>query len=168
MYEILNDYRMFYEQKWVATVDVELPEFTWKTETTSGSGFLGDIETIAVGHLEAMEVTINFNTVNAVIYKLLEPKTHELVFRSSLQGRDGATSKLTKGSHKVTVLAEPKSSKPGKLGSAQKMDSGVTMAVNYIEVTLDGKVVTKIDKINYICIINGVDYVEEIRKNIGL
>lgn len=166
--EILNDFRMYYENKFAATADIELPELVWKSETTSGAGYLGDIETIAVGHLEAMEITINFHTPTEVMYKLSAPKTHEVVLRSSLQGRETARSKITQQQYKVTVLAEPKSTGNGKMATAQKTESSITMAVNFIEIMLDGKVITKIDKLNYVCIIDGVDYTEEIRQNIGM
>lgn len=168
MLETLNDYRGYYEGKFVGTADVELPELTWKSETTSGAGYMGDIDTIAVAHLEAMEATINFHTATEIMHKLSAPKTHELVFRASLQGRETARSRITHTPYRVTILAEPKSISLGKLETAAKMESGITMAVNYIEIALDDKVITKIDKLNYICVIDGVDYSEEIRQNIGM
>lgn len=168
MLETLNDYRTYYENKFASTADVELPELAWKSETTTGAGYMGDVETITVAHLEAMEATINFHTATEIMHKLSAPKTHELVFRSSLQGRDTARSKITHTAYRVTILAEPKSVGLGKMETAQKMESGITMAVNYIEIAMNDKVITKIDKLNYICIIDGVDYSEEIRKNIGM
>lgn len=168
MLETLNDYRGYYEGKFVGTVDVELPELAWKSETTSGAGYMGDVETITVAHLEAMEITINFHTATEIMHKLSAPKTHELVFRASLQGRITSRSTITQTPYRVTVLVEPKSTNIGKMQASAKMESGVTLAVNYIEIALDDKVITKIDKLNYICVIDGVDYAEEIRKNIGM
>lgn len=168
MLETLNDYRGYYEGSFIGTVDVELPELAWKSETTSGAGYMGDVETISVAHLEAMEATINFHTATKIMHKLSAPKTHELVFRASLQGRETSRSVIVNTPYRVTILAEPKSISLGKMQTAAKMESGITMAVNYIEIAIDDKVITKIDKLNYICVIDGVDYAEEIRKNIGM
>lgn len=168
MLETLNDYRVYHEEKFASTAGVELPELVWKSDTTTGAGYLGDVETIAVGHLESMEITLDFHTANTLMHELAAPKTHEIVLRSSLQGRETARSKIMHTAYTITVLCEPKSNSLGKMAAASKMDSNITMAVNYIEIAIDGKVVTKIDKLNYICIINGVDYVEEIRQNIGM
>jgi len=168
MLETLNDYRAYYEEKFVGTAEVELPELVWKSDTTTGAGYLGDVDTIAVGHLEAMELSLKFHTANEIMHKLASPQTHELVFRSSLQGRETARSKITQTAYRITVLCEPKSNSLGKMVAASKMESGLTMAVNYIEIAIDGRVITKIDKLNYICVIDGVDYAEEIRKNIGM
>ena len=43
-----------------------------------------------------------------------------------------------------------------------------TLEVNYIKVTVDGKTMLEIDKYNYVCIIDGVDYLKGSREALGL
>jgi phage tail tube protein FII len=40
--------------------------------------------------------------------------------------------------------------------------------VVYISVSIDGKKVLEIDKFNYICIIDGEDYLKDVRKALGI
>jgi hypothetical protein len=40
--------------------------------------------------------------------------------------------------------------------------------VTYLKVSVDGKEIVEIDKYNYICRINGKDYLKEVRQALGL
>lgn len=43
-----------------------------------------------------------------------------------------------------------------------------TLETSYIKVTIDGKPMVEIDKYNYVCVINGVDYLKGSREALGL
>lgn len=48
------------------------------------------------------------------------------------------------------------------------MDSKTTLEVTYIKVTIDGVRKVEIDKLNYIHFVDGVDYLADVRKALGL
>ena len=47
-------------------------------------------------------------------------------------------------------------------------DSSNTIEVHYIKIEVDGNMIVEIDKYGYKCIINGVDFMATIRRNIGM
>ena len=51
--EVVSNFRCYDEdvQKLLGTVDIELPNIEYLTETIQGAGIAGEIETIVVGHM---------------------------------------------------------------------------------------------------------------------
>lgn len=47
-------------------------------------------------------------------------------------------------------------------------DASNEFEVTYIKISLDGNEILEIDKYNYICKINGKDYLKDIRQVLGL
>lgn len=148
--------------------DVELPNLEYMTETIKGAGIAGEIEESIVGHFSAMSITVNFRTVTDSLTALSAPKYHMLEFRGSIQSQNPGTGEFKTGKLKVVTKAMPKSTQLGKLAMGSPMDSSFEGGVSYIKVMLDGKILFEIDKFNYVCIIDGVDYLSDTRDALGL
>ena len=58
--------------------------------------------------------------------------------------------------------------KPGKFDMGTTTGTANTLETSYIKVTIDGKPMVEIDKYNYVCVINGVDYLKGSREALGL
>ena len=69
---------------------------------------------------------------------------------------------------KVVVRGVPKSTELGKLEVGATTDTKNTIEVNYIKITVDQDTILEIDKYNYICNINGTDYLAAVREALGL
>ena len=61
----------------------------------------------------------------------------------------------------------PKKLAVGKAAVASPADASGEHAVYYYAIYRDGKKETEIDPVNFICLINGVDYLAEVRKALG-
>jgi P2 family phage contractile tail tube protein len=68
---------------------------------------------------------------------------------------------------KVAVITLPKSFNMGNLNVGTNSDSSTEMECTYIKVWFDGKEVVELDKFNYIYRVNGVDYLESVRRDLG-
>lgn len=151
-----------------AFVDADLPDIQFMSETISGAGISGEIESITVGHLQTMTLGLNFRTLVDKNYSLLGQKEYSLELKAGLQSLDQKNGTINKGSYRIMVRGFPKGFTQGKLSVGKPTDSKQEFAVNYLKVEYDGKEVFEADKFNMIFKVDGVDYLTDIRSAMGL
>ena len=92
--ELLIGYKVYNEgTEILGTADVELPDIEFMTETLSGSGVAGEIDTPVLGYTGPMTVTVNWRTLEKDLLSLAAPGGHKLDFRGAVQVTDGADGK---------------------------------------------------------------------------
>lgn len=166
--ETVVSYAMYEDgTEYMGTTEVTLPDLEFLTEEISGAGIAGKVEEVIVGNLSAMTATLNFRTVGKWTAKLLEPRLHNIdlrVAQQSMETRDGTTSV---GAVKHIMKVKPKKVSPGKVSSASTADASGEYAVSYYALYVDGEKVTEVDPLNFICVINGKDYLKDVKKALG-
>ncbi|SFA91551.1 hypothetical protein SAMN05216312_102215 [Cohnella sp. OV330] len=153
---------------YLGVVDVTLPSFEALTDTVRGAGIAGEIDSPAVGLFGSMTVTLNWRTVVAEGARLLAPKAHALDFRGNMQTYDIVTGQYNNVGVKVTLRAVPKKFDLGKFDANSTTDTSNDLEVIYIKVVVDTKSIVELDKYNYVYVVDGVDYMADIRKNLGI
>lgn len=148
--------------------DVTLPKLDSITETVKGAGVAGEIDDPTIGHFGSMELELNWRTLVKSNIVLAKPTGVHLDLRGACQSHDSAKNVLKTMPVKIVVEGTPKSTDLGKLDMGATTDTKNTIEVTYIKITVDGESVLEIDKFNYICIIDGVDYMADIRDALGL
>lgn len=83
--------------EYIGISEVTLPEISNITEEISGAGIGGKIESVILGAIEAMSLTLNFRTVTNNAIKLHEPRQHNIDLRAAQQQKD-----TVKGTTEVT------------------------------------------------------------------
>ena len=145
--------------------EVQLAEFASITDTISGGGILGEIETVAVGQFSSMKQEIPFRILDDDIFALGNPlNVQELTLRASEQVTDQGTGGIKFQGLRVVFRGRPVSFKPGTMKQGQKMGASVTLELVYVLIEINGKVELELDKLNDKYIVNGVDILEEVRK----
>lgn len=152
----------------LGTATVELPEIAYMTDTLSGAGIAGEVETSVLGHTQAMSATINWTTVQDKAVNFLSNNPRTLTFRSSQQYYDSANGNLVTKPLKIVMKCLSKSMALGSLEPGVKTDSSSVVEVTYLKVELDGKQLCEIDKFNYICTIGDDDLLASVRADLGL
>ncbi|WP_113673754.1 phage major tail tube protein [Vallitalea guaymasensis] len=147
--------------------EVTLPEISTLTEEIKGAGISGAINGTFAGHIEAMSLTLNFRSATKDAMKLAEPRNHQIDLRAAQQYRNNTTGRLEQQAIKHVLIVTPTKFSPGKLAPASPTDTSVEFSVSYFATFLEGKKVMEIDPINFIYFINGVDYLEDVRKALG-
>lgn len=147
--------------------EATLPDLEYMTETISGAGIGGEVEEIITGHLSAMSTTLNFRTVGTAAVRLLEPRVHKIDLRVAQQRMNNRTSETEISSVKHIMKVKPKKTALGKVAAASTADVSGEYAVSYYAMYIDGKKVTEVDPLNFICVINGFDYLKAVRKALG-
>ena len=148
--------------------DVTLPKLDSITETDKGAGVAGEIDDPTIGHFGSMELELNWRSLVKSNIVLAKPTGVHLDLRGACQGHDSAKNVLKTMPVKIVVEGTPKSTDLGKLDMGATTDTKNTIEVTYIKITVDGETVLEIDKFNYICVIDGVDYMADIRDALGL
>lgn len=159
LYEDANEY--------LGMGEVTLPDLEFMAEEISGAGIAGSVEEIIIGHLSAMTTTLNFRTVCKAAVRLLEPRVHKLDLRVAQQQTNNRTSETEVTSVKHIMRVKPKKTALGKVAAASTADASGEYAVQYYAMYMDGKKMTEVDPLNFICIINGYDYLAAVRKALG-
>lgn len=153
--------------EYMGVAEVQLPELSRITQEVSGAGINGTYNAPVAGNFEAMSMTMNFRTPTRGQVSLFENRVHMLDLRVAQQQRDPATGKVSSVAVKHVVGATPVKLAPGKVAPASTADASGEYAVTYYAMFIDGEKVIEIDLLNFICIINGVDELAEVRKALG-
>jgi len=150
-------------------VDMELPSIEFMTDTISGAGIAGELESPVIGHTKAMTVKLKFRTKTDQTLGLLAPKRHVLDLRASVQSR--AIDKggdLVTTPEKVVVGGMVKKHSLGKLETAKAQDCEVELDVDYLKLFLNGEAVLEVDKFNMVFKVGSTDYLASVRSDLGM
>ena len=146
---------------------VTLPDVTMLTQSINGAGLAGNIESVLLGHFEAMTLGLAFRNTTKQVVRLTEPRRHNIDLRIAQQDEDTVKGQVVVRKVKHVLVVIPKSTKGGTVAPASPTDGSGEYAVRYWATYIDGKKVQEIDQMNFICYINGVDYLEPVRKALG-
>jgi len=148
--------------------DVTLPSFEAMTETVSGAGIAGEYESPTLGHFGSMTVSLTWRTVTRDLLRLLRQRSQRLELRGAYQEYDAAQGQYRIRSVRIVVQGIPKTIELGSLETGANSDGTTELEVLYIKIDVDGQTVTEIDKLNYKCVIDGVDYLSDVRRALGI
>lgn len=144
-----------------------LPDLNYLTQVISGAGMSGNLEAVIVGHLDTMTLGLEFRTTTTQAIKLAEPRRHQIDMRVAQQAENAVSGNLEISGVKHVFVVMPKGFKAGTVAPASSADSSGEYAVRYWATYTDGKKTLEIDPLNFICNINGTDYLAEVRKVLG-
>lgn len=152
----------------VGVADVELPDLEATTAEVTGAGIAGTADMPITGHYGSLSLKLNWRTLGRNLATLAAPKAHHLEMRGSAQVYDAGEGTYDTLGMIITTKAIPKNTGLGKMASGEAMESPGEFEVVYLKVVVEGKEVIEIDKFNYKCVINGVDYLANVRGDLGL
>lgn len=144
-----------------------LPDITWVANTLSGAGIAGNIETVVLGHIDSMTLTLNFHTLTEYGIRLNEPRRHNIDLRVAQQGENTVKGGLETNSVKHIFVVIPKSLKGGNVAPSASADVSTEFTVRYWATYINGEKKLEIDPLNYICFVNGTDYLSGVRLALG-
>jgi len=144
-----------------------LPDLTALTQLISGAGIAGNVEVVILGHFDAMTLGLNFRTTTEQTIKLSEPRRHTIDLRVAQQVEDTVAGAVAVQSVKHIFVVVPKKDAGGSIAPAAPTDGSGEYAVRYWATYIDGKKVREIDPLNFICFINGVDYLADVKRVLG-
>lgn len=164
MQEKLHSYNIYedgYDMVGIAD-EIDLPGYEFLTETLTGHGIAGEIEDPTMGLTKSIEWEPKFRTLYKDI-DLNPMKYRVYTVRGTQQGRD-TNKNVEMTGLKAIIGGYPKSFTGGKLKSGSPIEPGFKLEVAYYKLEVDGKCLFEIDKLNFVCIVNGVDVLANVKK----
>jgi len=147
--------------------EVGLPEISSIVNAVQGAGISGTYESVVLGHVEAMTLTLNFRTLLRDAYKLMEPRNHQLDLRVAQQDEDTVAGRGVVTAFKHVFVCKPKKLNPGAVKPAAPADASGEYGVTYWATFINGLKTLEIDILNFIFFVNGVDYLAQVRAALG-
>jgi P2 family phage contractile tail tube protein len=151
----------------IGTASAELPSLEYITESLSGLGIAGELESPVMGHFKSLTFKFTWNVPNKQGMSLLRIGTHHLEVYASVQHLDSGSGEFVSEPVKVVLRGMPKKAGVGKLEPAKKMDPETELECSYIKMWIGGTVVLEIDKFNFIANVMGADMLESVRGDLG-
>lgn len=147
--------------------EVALPELPWMMAEHKALGMFGKTEFFS--GMDKMEATFKWSSFYDSIFRKTSNPTAAVAVqvRSNVEthNADGRAEQLP-----LVYYLRGKFKKPG-MGTFKPSDNAEfpsAMAVDYVKVEYDGDTILEIDVLNNICIVDGVDLLEEYRANLGI
>ena len=167
--ERLTNFRVYLDgTDLLGVADVTLPDIEALSDTVKGAGIAGEVDSPILGHYGSISMSLNWRTLTENTMKLAKPKAHHLELRGSVQVYDASAGAYSVVGQKIVVKAVPKKIGLGKMDVAAAQDSSSEFECNYIKIILNGVDKLEIDKYNFICVIDGEDFLAETRTALGL
>ena len=153
--------------EYVGMAGVTLPNLAAIVQTLSGAGIAGNVVVPVLGHYDVMSLTLNFRTTTEHSVRLSEPRRHNIDLRMAQQIEDTVAGEVKVQSIKHVLVVVPKTDTGGTVAPAAPTNGSGEYSVRYWATYIDGAKVREIDPLNFICEVNGVDYLADVRKAIG-
>ena len=168
--EVINDMRVYRDgdDNAISATKMELPELKSLTTDVTGIGVAGKIEAPIEGHFDSMEATISWAVPTEANAKLFGGASVSFEAYADVQGFDGGQSEYTHDQYRVAMRGRIKSHKLGTLEAGSASNAETTIEVHYLKVEINGRELCEIDKYGYKAVLNGIDQLEQVRKNIGM
>jgi uncharacterized protein len=144
-----------------------LPDIKFLTQSISGAGVAGNVEAVLKGMVDAMTLSLDFISATDSAVSLSTPVKHKIDLRAAEQQWDTVAAASRVAANKFVMVVIPKTFTIGSVAAASAADTSGEFAVYYYSAYKDGKQLWEIDPYNYICKINGVDYMKDVRKALG-
>ena len=150
----------------IATVD--LPEIEAMSDTVSGAGIAGEVESPVLGHYSSMTTTFTWRTIETAAMNLCKPKAHAVEVRGSQQVYDAASGSYESVPVRATMRITPKTVTLGTFEPGATTDTEQEFEVTYLKLFVNKKAVVEIDKYNYIAKFGDEDALAGVRADLGL
>ena len=149
-------------------VTVDLPEIEAMSDTVSGAGIAGEVESPVLGHYGSMTTTFTWRTIEPAAMELSRPGSHYVELRSSQQTYDSANGIYGSTPVRMSMRIAPKTVTLGTFEPGASTETEQEFEVLYLKVYIDNREALEIDKFNSVARFNGVDVLESVRADLGM
>lgn len=167
--EKLINFRVYdsLSQELLGVADVELPSFEAMTETITGAGIAGEYESPTLGHFGSQVLKLSWRTTTAKVLGLLAPVQHRIDVRGAVQVQVPALGTVAPEAFRCEVRGMRKSGDTGKLAPGSPMEATTEIECTAVSIFVNNLPVVIYDKLSYVFIVNGVDYLAAARVAMG-
>ena len=148
--------------------EANFPSIEFSTQEIKGAGIAGAIDSPNVGQTDSMTVSLTWRIIQKPIVKLAVPDVLNIEMWQDMESYNAGAGRIRRTGAYAYMKARTKKLDLGKLVVGEVMDTQTEHEVYYLKLSIDGSEILEIDKYNYIYKIQGVDYMAEVRRNLGM
>ena len=152
----------------LGVASVDMPQIQSVTNSVSGAGIAGEVDSPVLGHFQSMTMSLKWRTVTSEAAKLCQQRAHQVDVRGSQQVTDVASGEYMTVPVRATMKIVPKSFSLGTFQPSSSTETEQEFEVIYLKLFVDGKEVAEIDKYNFIAKFGDVDLLASVRSDLGL
>jgi uncharacterized protein len=145
------------------SADLQLPSIEKMTDTIKGAGILGEIDMPTFGQISSMTFSVNHRADNGQYAMLSRPGAIKAEVTWVTDVLNSSDIKIGLQTHKVFMTMFNKKYDMGKIEVNAGQDGSSEHTVVYVRKLVDGKEVLLIDQLNNKYVVNGKDYMAELR-----
>lgn len=167
--ERLINFRVWNENNdLLGIANVELPSFEAMTDTVSGAGIAGEVDSPVLGHFGSMSTVFTWRTIEKAALDLAKQQAHQVEVRGSQQVHNATAGKYETVGVRAVMRIVPKNISLGSFEPAATTDTETEFEVLYIKLFVGGKEVVELDKYNFKAVFGGDDALASVRADLGL
>ena len=164
-----NNFRVYLDGSTLLGIaEGNFPNGELMTSEVKGAGIAGVIDSPTLGHMNSITCEFNWRNVTESFVELIQPGAHSLDLYAEHQDFDAGRGEYKTRSIHVFMKAITKQYDIGKLVVGESSETQTTHEVYYMKLYIDGKEKIELDKYNFVYKINGFDYLQNTRKNLGM
>jgi|InofroStandDraft_1065614.scaffolds.fasta_scaffold108607_2 Phage tail tube protein FII len=144
------------------TAEITLPTFEYMSETINLSGMAGEVDSPSPGQIKSTQIEIPFTNISKANFELARNDNAIIILRAAQEKIDTGGHTRSYVNRTIIIRGFTKEINYGKLVKGGYGNPSVKKEITYYKDTVDGDVITEIDKFNGITKINGEDLVADI------
>ncbi len=166
--EALIDFEVYEDSvNYIGISEANLPNINYLTQQITGAGIGGNVEAVLHGMVDAMTLGLKFRSAMDSAVSLMQPRKHNIDLRVAEQYWNTVNCERYVGADKYVMVIIPKNYQPGTVAPASLAGVSGEYSVYYYAAYKNGRQLWEIDPFNYICTINGIDYMADVRRALG-
>ena len=156
------------DSRLLGIADGNFPSLEFITTEIKGAGLAGTIDSPGGGMFGSIVVTLNWRTTTRDFMQLGVPGGHNLDLYAELLSYDAGYGEYKAESLHIFMKAFTKKLDMGKLPDMESQEGSTEHEVYYMKVDIDNEEQLLIDKFDFTYRVQGVDYLAQTRRNIGI
>ena len=154
--------------RYLGTASVDLPELNYMTQEIKGAGVAGQMDVPTLAHMENIEVTLHWRSIFERPTFLLSQDSFMLSLRGAMQRYDAATGVLKVLPVRIDLRGLSTGGALGKFEPSELTDTESKFNCDYVKIMIDGQTYFEHDVFNFVHVVNGSDFLRDVRTALGL
>ncbi len=156
------------DSRLLGVADGNFPSLEFITTEIKGSGIAGTLDSPGGGMFSSIVVSLNWRTTTRDFMQLAIPGSHTLDLYAELLNYNAGLGEYESESLHIYMKAFTKKLDMGKLSDMESQEGNTEHEVYFMKIDINNSEQLLIDKYNYIYRVQGIDYLADTRRNIGM
>ena len=148
---------------------IDLPEIELEQTDIKGAGIAGTVSWPVRGNLNNLAATLHWLTLTETGASFLsQGASHMLSLRGAQEAYDAGTGERRVVGVRLDLRTHATKLSLGKFEVGEQTETELEVMIDWLKLSIDGKEVTEIDKLNYRFNVNGTDYLSDVKQVLGV